>query len=579
MCAKPKDLKEIDSFWDLNSLLPKKRPVIPSYKSTNTSTVEISVDSDKSDTSSYLPPQKCENYPIPKEEDSQLLNRLPLRQRAEEYRSNPLDPYLIYKPDSRLIKHVEISAWNNRFNFYEKFLNDAKRLWSRTAEETEHVPFFSYVPQYSQLSYSQMKWYLWWRENVRKGVYLKSDFCYILLHIYEILNCTEEISPSEGIKTLCALWLNYRKDYRRLDRYMCEWLCDYCLINKLPCPANTLRPILNEIAELSTLKEFYMDFSDSKGLMECMVFSASSYDFKKSRYITEENKDIFKGHICKGAEAAAKKILEDSKYKNLFGADFRVTRTSYASALCAYSAKRSIVVEYTSYARSPKFRFMATDIVKYCENRIRAALGVRSRLKVGEIDNSIKEEIDAYFLSALPGAKKPKNNQNEESFKAYEELYEPISTSFSLESALEIEKKSWDTAELLTDAFTDNFPDEYGESVENSTPLEVQAPEAENSTAQDEAHTEEEDMSGFDEFYCLIKSLDENSRNLLCLLSSGNSKGIFEFSKSVGSLPDALIDKINENAYDIIGDIIIESANEEYRIMSEYEGEITKWLN
>ena len=551
MCAKPDNLNEIDSFWDLNELLPKKRPVTPSFRNINTDTVEISVESAE---------KAAAGIPIPKGDTARRLNELPLRQRAEEYRSKPLDPYLIYKPESRLIKHIEVSVWNNRFNFYENFLSDAKRLWSRTPEKCEHTPFFSYIPQYSQLKYQQMKWYLWWRENVRSGVYLNCDFCYILLYIYEILNCTDLIPPEVGVTKLCDIWLNYRGEYRRLDRYMVEWLCDYCLIHKLPCPTSRLKPILGEIGEIASLKEFYMDFSDTDSLMNS-ILAYSAHDFKKSRYVTDENREIFSKHMNCAVTAAAELILTKPEECDLVGTDYRITRVSYESALCAYSAKRSIAVEYTSYTRSPKFRFIATDIVKYCENRIRAALGIRPRLKTEGLSVALKAHIDRYFNSNLPVHKKAVQSEDEVA-TAYEKLYEPAAAEFSLAHALEIEKESWDTTELLTSAFE-----------EEPTP-------AEDTETLEKANAEMSEIpSDEDEFHSLILSLDNGHLEILRALRTGDRNSFNAAVSSIGGLPDGVIDKINETAFDIIGDIIIEPDGDSYRIIKDYEGELTKWLN
>lgn len=555
MCAKPENLNDIDSFWDLNELLPKKRPVTPIPRNLNTDTVEVSIESAE---------KAVIGAPVPKVDTARRLNEIPLRQRAEEYRSKPLDPYLIYKPESRLIKHVEVSAWNNRFNFYENFLTDAKRIWNRTAEKCEHTPFFSYIPQYSQLRYPQMKWYLWWRENVRGGIYLKSDFCYVLLYIYEILNCTDLIPPEAGVVKLCDIWLNYRDDHRRLDRYMVEWLCDYCLINKLPCPTARLKPILAEIGELAALKEFYMDFSDTDGLTDS-IFAYSAHDFKNSRYITDENREFFEVHMKGAVTVAASLILSNPEDCDLFGADYRITRVSYESALCAYSAKRSIAVEYTSYTRSPKFRFIATDIVKYCENRIRAALGIRPHLKADGLSAFLKAQLDRYFSVNLPIPKRGTQHTEESAVPAYEKLYEPTATEFSLTHALEIEKESWDTTELLTSAFEE-------EAIRDKVPEPIQ-PEVKPAPILQEIPDE------LDEFHELILSLDEEYTEILRALLVGDKNGFSSVVNRMGALPDGVIDKINEAAFDLIGDVVIEPYGDSYRLIPDYKGEFARWLN
>ncbi len=569
MSDKPKNLSDIDNFWDLNSLLPQKRKVTPSYRQPNTDTVELTVGSDDTPVSSgtSIPPRGETHYhvngspPLGAHDAARRLNELSMRDRAESYRSKPLDPYLIYEPENRLIKRVEVSKWESRFNFYENFRTDAKRLWSRTAEKCERASFFSYVPQYSQLKYSQMKWYLWWRENVRGGVYLRTDFCYILLYIYEILNCPDMISPEDGLNALCDIWLNYRSEHRRIDSYLCDWLCDYCLINKLPCPTAKLEPILGEIVSAANFREFYMDTGDTHSAAANILSYSSTYDWHKSRYVTEENIHLFATHIRGAFDKAWREILSEGNDGNAAVCkEFRIERTAYEGALCVYDMKRTLVIEYISYTRSPKFRFIVTDIIKYSENRIRMALGIKSRLKADELSDRLKKCIDEYFDINLPAPKKsraPKPQYTE--VNEYDKLYEPETREFSLENALKIEQNSWTTTEILTAAFTDEIPEPVQEAPVESTPT---IPETDSD----------------DEFETLIKTLDSSSKEALTLLINGDENGISEAAKKLGILPDALADKINEAAYDIIGDTVIESADGTYRIINDYKGDLEKWL-
>ena len=84
------------------------------------------------------------------------------------------------------------------FEFYTKFCKDAARYFSLTHEPCEYVYFFSYMPQYDQMTVSQMSYYLYWRDEVRKGNYIKTDINYLFLYIYEIINLPEKLHPSEG---------------------------------------------------------------------------------------------------------------------------------------------------------------------------------------------------------------------------------------------------------------------------------------------------------------------------------------------------------------------------------------------
>ncbi len=552
MSDKPKNLDDIDRFWDLNSLLPKKRPVTPSHRSINTDTVEITVPEESA---------RDAGVPVPPQNAVRPRGELTMRARAEEYRSHPLDPYLIYAPESRLIKRVEVSKWDTKFNFYENFRTDAKRLWSRTASECEHVPFFAYVPQYSQLKYAQLKWYLWWRENVRRGVYLKSDFCYILLYIYEIINCPDLIEPSEGVKLLCDIWLAYRTEHKRIDSYMCEWLCDYCLINKLSCPTARLETILGEVAALASLKEFYMETA-SKSAASGVLMHMSTYDFRKSRYVTSDNVSVFSSHISGAFDRVWNEILSKSDTSD--GAkEFRIERTAYEGALCVYDMKRSLAIEYVSFSRSPKFRFTVTDIIKYSENKVRMALGIKSRLKVEGLSDDIRACIDRYFAENLPAPKKTHPTKNEENVyteNEYDKLYEPVKSEFSIENAIKIEKDSWETTEILTSAFEEIPEPEPVPEVTSDIPEPMQTNEF------------------GDEFAELIGALDEVCVSALTNLSRGDSTALTGAANSAGILADALADRINERAFDIIGDSIIEPCGGGYRLIADYEGDLRKWL-
>lgn len=559
---KPKNLDDIDRFWDLNSLLPKKRPVAPTHRAPNTDTVEITVDGDSvRDSGTPIPPQNGSMHVSPRE-TARRLNELPLRMRAQQYRSHPLEPYLVYTPQNSLIKRVEVARWDTKFNFYENFRADAVRLWSRTAAECEHVPFFSYVPQYSQLKYAQLKWYLWWRENVRRGVYLKSDFCYVLLYIYEIINCPDLIAPERGLELLCAIWLNYRDEHRRIDSYMCEWLCDYCLINKLPCPTKLLEPILGEIVAAASLKEFYIGGGNTSAAAD-MLSHASTYDWRKSRYVTDDNIAVFAHHIRAAFDKVWREIISQSESGDTVKM-LRIERTAYEGALCIYDMKRTVTVEYASYTRSPKFKFVATDIIKYSENRVRMALGIKSRLKVEELTDEMRACIDRYFDTNLPAQKKARSSRGgaaEPEINEYDKLYEPIRTDFSLENAMKIEARSWGTTEILTSAFEEM--DEVPEPISEKAPEPIQAVQT---------------SDGEDEFAALVSLLDDGAREALALVASGDASGVSKIAVRLGTLADALADRINELAFDVIGDSIIEPDNCGYRLIADYEGDIKKWL-
>ncbi len=100
---------------------------------------------------------------------------------------------------SPLIRRVTVLPWPQSYNYYQRFVLDAQKYARIRGKEAPHVPFFSYIPQYAQLSADQMRWYLWFRERVRHGEYPDDvDFPYILLLIYEIINLPHKLPPEKG---------------------------------------------------------------------------------------------------------------------------------------------------------------------------------------------------------------------------------------------------------------------------------------------------------------------------------------------------------------------------------------------
>ena len=110
---------------------------------------------------------------------------------------------------------------------------------------------------------------------------------------------------------MCRLWMSYRDSFPRLDRYMGEWICDWCLIHRLPPPLEQIAPALPSLPEKVSLKEFYMRYDDNGQcpLDETLLDMLTSYHWQTSKYVTPQNRALFRTHpvsythlicICRG---------------------------------------------------------------------------------------------------------------------------------------------------------------------------------------------------------------------------------------------------------------------------------------
>ena len=392
--------ENIDAFWDIEDLIPK-RPKKTSFEHefSDVEATEIVLDVPNPSGDVKIPPRAA----APKKTSANVLF---------EY------------DGSALISHVKIFAWPTVFEFYTKFCKDAARYFSLTHEPCEYVYFFSYMPQYEQMTVSQMSYYLYWRGEVRKGNYLKTDINYLFLYIYEIINLSDRIPPSEGAKILSRLWKVYREEFRYLDKYLGEWLCDYCLIHHVAPDWDALETFAGEIAGKVSLPEFYLKNGE---ISWQLIEAISSYDYKKSKYY-EAHKKEYDFHIPMALSRAVNRVI--MKNPEDFGiSSVNTSRDSYAGAIVSHHSKFKL--EITRYALrktstngEEDLKHIFANLIKLAENQLRSAFGIKSRLSPIVSNGDLKQEILSYFEEHLP-AKTVKSKKRETKEEAYMQLYEP----------------------------------------------------------------------------------------------------------------------------------------------------------
>ena len=511
-------ISDTDKFWDISEISPIKKQKQGKVSKYDTDAVVV------------FGKENDKNY-------SSVIQKRKIPENNSEF------VHSIIFEDSLIIK-ADIYTWPSKYTFYERFRLDAEKYFEIEHEEVQPVRYYSYMPSYAQMSIKQREWYFYWRSCVRQGKYLPTDSSYILLYVYEIINLPELIPATQGILQLLDIWEKYRKSYTKLDKYMAEWVCDYCLVNNVELPKDRIANIISDIAEASIFKQFYLSCNKGDEYALLLLEKSVSYRWRKSRYINDENKDLFEKHIKESFLCAVKKFaLFDGRFNGGCGriVEKKAIRDSFGGSLCAYNAKRKIEVFYYDLANVSDIAFVVNDMVKYCENRIRAHLGIRARLGVQNLTEQQKNVINEYFDRYLPSACFEKSKKN--AFEDVEiEERKPFSVSF--EKAKEIEKESW--------AVTDKLIEEFFEETE------------ENENAAKERSVESE-------------SLDIAKEALLCIVKN-NTKGFIEIANDSYMLPETLVECVNELCFEILGDIGIEEKDGEYVVIPEYEQEIRQWL-
>ncbi len=514
-------IEETDMFWDIGEITP---PRIDRFES------------------------KAEKVPeavliVEGKNDAFVPMSEPIKKLSEEQKM-----LFEYSPENSFIDSVTVYSWPTKYTFYERFRTDAEKYYNIKGKETAPVKYFSYMPSYIQMSIRQREWYFYWRDCIRNKKYIPTDSSYILLYIYEIINLPHIIPAEKGLELICDIWENYRKSYTKLDKFLAEWVCDYCLINGLEAPIDRISSFYSEAVEAVSFKQFYYSEAEEDRFALLLAEELSSYKWRKSKYIDEENRKIFREHIRGGMFYAVKKMAMSDGRFDLANGRFskkNIIRDAYSGSLCSYNSKRKIKIDYFEIENVNDLTFIVTDMVRYCENRIRAYLGIRARLSVQNLTEEQKIALNEYFDKALPCVyyeRKPK----EKAESVPEEERKPFEVSF--EKAKEIEEASWQLTDRLV---------EYEEDDTDSVDIR------DNKTTEASIESEALDIARF----------------AITCIASGDNKGFLKIAEESYMLPETLAEVVNELCFEILGDIGIEERDGEYFLIPDYEEEIKRWLN
>ncbi len=495
-------------------------------------------------------------------------------------KSRAEEPICAYAPKNSLLRRVSLYNWHTDYDYYENFRIFAQKTDDFAPRPSEHVPFFSYMPQYSQLDRAQFDFFIYFRSLVKNGEYPRVDYAYVLLLIYECINICRASDAQARLDILCGLWLAYREDYPRLDVQLSEWICDFCLINRLSPPRSLLSRAVPEIFSSASLKEFYVAPSD-RTYVRLLIGLCSNYDYKKSKFAVGKNLAFYKKHT----EGAISYVFERTSFSPTEKMrTIRTVRDSYIGALVSPRVKKRIEVEYYSLTGSYELRFFMADLLKYVENKIRSYLGVRPRLSHGELPCDVVRFADEYFALFL--------GRDDAPYEArYERAYDVPRKELSPDAAARIERASWRVTERLVAA----FPERDGAE---SAPCGDFVAASENggaSLAPYAGGADGAESYGCDADACL--ALDNSAKTETGAPPSSDCGGLGEYHRRfLGALIDGdaeaarlavcaggksaeiLSDEINEYMLDLIGDIVVCDGADGFAVVGDYADDVAEML-
>ncbi len=424
----------------------------------------------------------------------------------------------------------------NRGPVSSTFMQQATQYADEEGEPTEFVPFSCYWPTYDVMSDAQLKWYFYWRSQVRNGVYPQTSLSYIFIYVYEIINEVGITDKEDGLLKLCTVWGEYRAYYTNLDRYLSQWVADYIAIH-FPegLPDGMLEKITNPEVIVRLPDHIVTNlFLNSD---EPEKYGATVFDFllKYSNYKLQSSKFYQSNRFFVVTyQTDAFRFLNNYIKKKTGKGIFETYKTNttqkkmpYQNAV--YQGSVKWIESREDYIHNKALQWFITAVVKETENCLRAIIGYKGKLKSG-LDSEYAKVLWKYI-------------KNKYENKKIEEKANIRIDKSKIRQLIE-------NSEIIRDKLLADIPESEPESIEDNTqaeePVEAAA-EAAEPVQTDDPHSK------------LNARLNDVQRRILGFIMENNG------SVTVSALADAFggvfidmeLDQINEVAMDCLGDILL----------------------
>lgn len=459
---------------------------------------------------------------------------------------------------------LDIAKPYSEYPSRDKFIRDMKRFANVRGKPAAFVPFQQYWPMYDNMSRQQQAWYFYWRSEVRNKTFLDTDLSYIYVHVYELLNGVGWDDPKDGYQQLMALWISYRERFPVLDYHLFYWIFDFAVIHNLPptfpCIPESLlsyHPEINDylIESHSTDTPLKLPFPLIQGLCD--------YRMSSNKFYRDGHQDLMMESIPRVvalADAASRK-KNGRGILAVYGPNRprKQAHDIYQSALHPEANKR-IYISVKAYTTSQPLRTYMNELVRYAENSLRELYDARGRLRDVSMDAETASLIDAFLkkeYSPTSGTQAPAARPVELNldFGSIEELRVQ---SDAVREALAVEEECSDVEVPPTDnsenTLTENTvtvetrPDNNGCDYFNANDLPA------------ELRSLIEAMTPVQQQTLFIVLTGEDIRSTLTKLAEENL-----------TLPEMLIDEINDTASQYLDDVLIDALGDEPRILEQYE--------
>ncbi|MDR2758831.1 MAG: TerB N-terminal domain-containing protein [Spirochaetaceae bacterium] len=432
----------------------------------------------------------------------------------------------------------------------------------------KEVPYTAYTIRhdrdldFNRLEPEQRDYFFWWRGEFRRGNSRKTSSGYILLYARELILSMGREEPQENFQELLRLWRNYRTEEPELDKFFPLWLMDFMVLYKIWDVGFTgLIPWRGEpgllvfrdiILHKRYLEEDYPPaFVDFEPMLPFKVRNGSFRKGPQGTLLDRALETTLRGIDAFLRKNYGKRFLEFfypprtepiscRGFDNLYGAGF----SSYTMEFIHF------------YGHKPLRDFIDT-LAGYVEYKLKERLGFEKKGR--------EPVIEAVWKHLIDGELGFDSGEHQDRFQTKAEDGMVI-IELKPERVAQLRNESDDVREMLH--IDDGNPPEddrsgFGEVPPSRNRL-LSLPEPEEAVP---------DMRDF------LAGLDEIQGEVLRILAGKDGgdtkkttlKGLI---KNTMTMPEFLIDGINEQFQRAFQDILIETMDGEPQISTEYEEDI-----
>lgn len=518
----------------------------------------------------------------------------------------------------------------------DPFFSDMEKYAKKMGTNSEFISFIEYQPSYAAMNEQQADWYFYWRSQAQNGNYLQTDLSYIKLHSYELLSGYGWENASEGLDKLNQLWTHFRESYPEMDEYFPSWMFDFATLHHLdyhfPLEAGIPLPLQGAICD--AVIDRHRRETPLK-LPFSLIFALCDYNVMGSKFYKDGKETLIQEAIPRVitlADAALWKQSGKGILETYGPANAKLQAYYPYTGVHCMDSEKKIELNVRGYLSCDKLRGYLTELVRYSENILRELYHCNGRLRGVTPDGSIASFVKEFLEKEYSPDKKEAPVVRVAIELDFENIDRLRNQSDAVRDALEVTVDAGTTKESLTDMETvksffvslpsycralmdklqsssweipydssvqvsiekinelscmqlacailvsegnkiileDDYRNELQYIYEHLSELDF----PEDDSKEDDSRFEKSQLSS--ELQELLDTYSDRQKEILSIILSGENvrQRIEEIAESAFSMPEILIDEMNDIATQLIGDILIEAYDDTVTVLEQYEKEL-----